>query len=260
MAYFQGSLTSQKSQNSMRTVTVAPPDTASVYAPSIDRLCLPDPAADSRMALVEGMSTRRPSPHHRAVSATVPALGLSNTDDTRHMQTSGLVPNITSYPTRLSEEQTRQIVEDEAHLRQIGWKALRDASPRPCCRHCLRAGQSAAPGTIPRAGKPRAHDATSGGLLPLHPHDARKRAVHARMRPPAPALPRVRGGGACRMGEGEPVIQLVRNKLRMAAVLVRGAQGARAGAHGWCTDVPLRIDSFQHSEHADTWFFQLQRR
>ncbi|KAF8508161.1 hypothetical protein JB92DRAFT_3121154 [Gautieria morchelliformis] len=153
MAYCQRSLTSQKSQNAMRTVTVAPSDTASVYAPSIDRVSLPDPAADGRMAVAEGMSTRWPSPHHhRAVSATVPALGLSNMDDTRNMQTGGLVPNIT-YPTRLSEGQTRQIVEDEAHLRQIGWKALRDSSPRPCCRHSLRAGQSAPPGTI-------AHDAT----------------------------------------------------------------------------------------------------
>ncbi|KAF8519696.1 hypothetical protein JB92DRAFT_1977542 [Gautieria morchelliformis] len=126
MAYSQRSLTQQKSQNSMRTVTVAPSDTASVYAPSIDRVSLPDPAADDRMAVAEGMSTRRPSPHHhRAVSATVPALGLSNMDDTRNMQTSGLVPSIT-YPTRLSEEQTRQIMEDEAHLRQIGWKALRE--------------------------------------------------------------------------------------------------------------------------------------
>jgi SEA/GATOR complex protein SEA2/WDR24 len=131
MTFSRRSLTKQESQNSMRTVTIAPSDTASVYAPSIDRVSFdtPDPAPDGRMTVAtsaEGMSTRRPSPQpHRAVSATVPALGLSNMDDTRNINTNGPVPNFV-YSTRLSEEQTRQIIEDEAQLREIGWKALRE--------------------------------------------------------------------------------------------------------------------------------------
>lgn len=74
----------------------------------------------------EGMSTRRPSPHHRVVPSPIPALGLSNMDDTMDIKANSPVLNITSSNTRLTERQILQIVEDQAHLRDIGWKALRE--------------------------------------------------------------------------------------------------------------------------------------
>ena len=128
MTFYHRSLTKQESQNSMRTVT-APSDTPSARAPSTDRIPsdISDPDGHKNTTMSsEGMPTRRPSPHpHPGAAAPVPALGLSNMDDT-NVKSSTQTANIISSDNRLSECQRREIKGAEAHLREIGWKALRD--------------------------------------------------------------------------------------------------------------------------------------
>ena len=125
------SLTKQQSQTSMRTVTALPSDAASAHAPLTDRRLFdtPDHTPDGLKAAEtksEGLSTRRPSPQrHRAVPAPIPALGLSNMDDRMNVKANDNEPNFTSN-SRLSEEQRWEIKEEEAVLREIGWKALRE--------------------------------------------------------------------------------------------------------------------------------------
>ena len=125
------SLTKQQSQTSMRTVTALPSDAASAHAPLTDRRLFdtsdhtPD-GLKTTETKSEGLSTRRPSPQrHRAVPAPIPALGLSNMDDRMNVKANDNEPNFTSN-SRLSEEQRWEIKEEEAVLREIGWKALRE--------------------------------------------------------------------------------------------------------------------------------------
>ncbi|KAF8504960.1 hypothetical protein JB92DRAFT_3122885 [Gautieria morchelliformis] len=128
------------------------------------------------------------------------------------------------------------------------------ASPRVHSLACMPA-VSPAPEMAERGSSPILHDDDPEPLFSstpspppattLHERDpflltlmtlAKALYMHACVTP-ARVLPHVRGGGMLYMGKAERMIELVRNELHMAAVLGR--------------DVPLHIDSFQHSEYPD---------
>ncbi|KAF8581844.1 hypothetical protein K439DRAFT_1392321, partial [Ramaria rubella] len=124
-------LTHRESHSTIRTVTAAGSETAGPHAHEADEL---QTSSTGAVASSEGgVSTRRPSPQRHRLPGPALALGLSNMEDVRPAKTSGQ-----TFSTMLgvgagagagpmwSEARVREMREDEARLREIGWAALRE--------------------------------------------------------------------------------------------------------------------------------------